>query len=181
MSSREKIVLFEFKKLVDGLFQGAAVRCFFASGAIIAEIIHADFAAATKEASIDKLIKATALKNLSMMDRKYIILHALYVYEADGEQCKVQGTLHTRESDYEDDVFTTYLNAGDAYVRLAEADIQAVLYGASRPFRLLGKKETGTAFRFDAGEIYAELETQGEHFQVKAVTETGDKLEIEIV
>ena len=57
-----------------------------------------------------------------------LMIYKLFIYAKHEDSFRVEATLHTRQSDYEGGMHTTYTEVGDAYVKLREIDSEYLMF-----------------------------------------------------
>lgn len=158
------------EQIIQKIWAGAAMRVESASGGFLVEIVDGKLLAANRGEDQRKLMIELQQHNLkTKLPVEIIVIHRLFMYEANGDQFKTHGTLHNRQADYEDGIHTTYLDSGDAYVWIPEVDAQALLYGVERPFkcRVISETTKSGDWMFDLTQDYKEIEFEGTHMPVR--------------
>ena len=158
-------------KIIKGVFPKLSIepKLYYAAGGLLGEIVGPEFDDDKRQRSQLDLMEKIVEYNQQQKDPSFIIVfHRLFVYQLDREQYRTHGTLHTRVSDYQGGIPTTYLNAGDAYVWIAEVDAQAVLYGIECPFKCRAIPDTTLSpiLQISKDERYVEVEFEGNHFLI---------------
>lgn len=102
------------------------VRCFETTGGWVIEAINPVF----NNPAVAEQSVAQALHRWLLQNQPVVIIWKIFVYTNADERFSVSGTLHVRESEYDNDgIQTTFLEADDCYVNLSEFDAEILQLG----------------------------------------------------
>lgn len=156
--------------IVRGLWANAEIVLHHSAGAWLIEVLSPRINSDDLTLDYERFSDAFAQWNEGCPRNEIIIFHRVYLYQASGDQFKVRGTLHTIKSNFgRDGIFTTTLSANDAFMGLAEVDVQAHLYGANRPVSFRGVTIPAGDGSFDINEAvpYEEIEFEGVNCRIE--------------
>lgn len=167
----------KINEIVKKVYAEAETVVINVAGAYLLEVLSDQIDSEKISVEYQKLYNAFDVHNRNCNQEKVIIFHRVFLYKTSGDQFKVDGTIHTKESGYSNDgIFTVTLSANDAYLRLAEIDVQAHQYGAPRPVIIRGvvfKTLDGLNDIDEKHTRFQELEFGGVNCRIKKIERKG--------
>ncbi|MBY0314641.1 MAG: hypothetical protein K2Q26_03925 [Bdellovibrionales bacterium] len=166
----------KLSQIIKSILPNAAIKIRVAAGGFLVEIIDSAITDAEKINFQKIILQAVHNYNADTNTPRedMIVFHRLFLYPISGDQFKTHGTLHTKPAEYDDDgAQTTFLEANDAYVWLAEVDVECLLHGGivEGGLRAVSESTNSGFFMINEGlaSSYKQLETEGGLYAIKSV------------
>jgi len=159
--------------LVRQRFPSCVCRVYPVAGACVLEVITAAITPPVVGQFAAWIYGEMARYNETLpLDRRHaegIGIHRLFAYAQDGERYSVRGILRTQPSGYRDGIWNSTLTAADAFVLLAEPEIEVLLLGGSLNRLLAIENNSFARLRPRTDGLYLGLDVAGLSLSVRSV------------